>query len=172
MLSASGCQSGDSSELELLKRDDPGFRNLIEMQDQMEQRVAELKRDMSVQKELADAKIKKIKDQLDAESEIQKKLIEEIHNKMAETKDAFSDDVHQTSETLAAKNELESKLSSALDHATKILSQSETLGLTDQEVADWQGRIQSLTDRLTTVKSELIELKAQESLKRKKLKYL
>lgn len=167
-----GCDARDSAELELLKREDAGFTNLIEMQDQMEQRIASLKQEMSIQKKLAESQVNTIKEQAEAEAAAQKKLIEEIQKKISETKDGFEQDVNKIVETIVAKDQLEKKLISAVDHASQILSQSETVGLTAQEVIDWQAKVQSLTERLATVKSELVDLRAQENLKRKKLKYL
>lgn len=171
-LCVSACQSTDPAELELLKRDDPGFRNLMAVQDEMELRIRDLKKEIADQEAAADSKISQIKNQLESETDVRKKMIEQIESELKDTRSNFAEDVERTAETLQAKEELVKNLSSALEHAKSILDQAETLGLTDLEIKDWQNRITALTERFSATSAEVANLQDQTSLKRRKLKYL
>ncbi len=167
-----GCETYDSSEVELLKRDDPGFRNLMEVKEQVTGQIDDMKSNLTAKKNTLDEQIKTLKSKYQAEADLRKEQINTLNQALSQTREQFKTDFEKAGLLLESKKKLLSELNQAYANAQQVLSQQAALGLGQQELLEWQARVDSLKQRLAPLKAEINGITSQLALKKKKLKYL
>jgi len=168
----SGCARHDSSELELLIREDPNYRNLIEVKIQVEGHIEQLRTQMSERKDLVEEKIKGMREAYRMDADGKDRQISKLRDKLKAIKLKFGEDLTEAKSALREKEELQSQLSAALKDAQDIIDQKDSLQLTGSDLVQWQSQISKFERRLDPLGDEIAELKAEVALTSKKLKYL
>ncbi len=167
-----GCNNLDESERELLKRDDPAFRSILEVKDQMAGQIDSLKSDLESKKQGMQSRIDELKKNYDAEANTRQLQINKLNEAIQATRDKFKTQFDTDNQLLESKKKMISELNTAYENAKQVLGQQEALGLGQQEISEWRARVDNLKKRVEPLKTEIVELSAELSLRKKKLKYL
>ncbi|MFT5208154.1 MAG: hypothetical protein ACI9CF_001923 [Candidatus Omnitrophota bacterium] len=167
-----GCDNLDESERELLKRDDPTFRSILEVKDQMTGQVDSLKSDLESKKKGMQARIDELKKSYDTEANTRQLQIAKLNEAIQATRDKFKTQFDTDNQLLEAKKKMIDELKTAYSNAKQVLGQQEALGLGQQEIGEWRARVENLKKRVEPLKAEITDLGAELALRKKKLKYL
>jgi len=171
-LLASGCSLKDESELELLMHEDADYRNLIEVKRQITVHIGEIRKDLKQKKQVLDEKITGMRKAYGTERDAKQVQVDALRAKMNAIRQEFKMGLAKAKETLASKERLQSQLSSALKDAEDVVGQKEKLGLSEEELTQWQAQIKNIKERLAPLSQEVVNLKAEVAIKTKKLRHL
>lgn len=171
-LAVGGCSEYDREELMLLKRDDPRFRNMMEMKSQVNEEIDSMESRLSDYKETMNNKITSMRAAYEEQKTKIGKRSGEMLTKVGENRKILEKELGEAEVLLERKKIDSSKVNAALSDAESVLSRSDTLKFSDAEVRNLQDRRAILETRSVPLAEDIETLTSRVNMLKKKLKYL
>ena len=172
VMSLPACTVKDEHELELLVHEDPEFRNLIEIRDQIDSHVDMLRHELSEKRSDLNKKIAVLRKEYGIEKDAKEEKIYGLRMKLRTIREEYEVEVQDLKNVLEMKETLRSQLASTLKDAIDLIEQKEKLGLSEEELSQWNSQVEHIQSRLEPLLEEIKMLQAKVAIRSKKLKYL
>ena len=167
-----GCLQENPEELERLTKEDPSFKQMIVLRDQVHGQIQLIKQDLLNRKKLSDTQVEKIRTEYEAIAKQQNNRVEQLRGTIDQNKELIKRDIERGTGSLEAKiNELDG-YQKTLSDVKKVLNEGKGISLSKTERQKWEERTLMLAEKMRPLSEEIQELKLQIRLKKQKIQYL
>ena len=167
-----GCSRENKSDLELLKKDDPYFQNMLAMKQQAEHEIKRLKGQLSEQKSLLNRKVGELQASYRREQDGVESKIQTLRAKVLSNRDVYKREIASANELLLTKEQQLGELEATLVNLKSVLEKKGELNFTPAEMGNWQEKRAGVEKRIATLQEESARLRSDIAFKERKLKYL
>ena len=167
-----GCLSESPEELDRLTKEDPAFKQMIQLRDQTHHQIQTLKDDLLNRKKTLDSQVEKLRADYDAIAKAQNQKIEQLRGTIEQNRDLMKKNMESESGSLEAKQNELSGYQKTLTDVRKVLNESKGISLSKTERQKWEERILMLSEKMRPLMDDIQELKLQIRLKKQKIQYL
>ncbi len=168
----SGCMSYGPEELDRLTKEDPEFKKMIELRDQIHNDISLIKNDLLSKKKTMDAQSEKLHQEYEIYAKNQNMKIEKMKQVVAAKRDLLNHDIEAASNALGLKETELKGYQDTLDQVRKMLTESKGLNLSSVEKQKWEERTLMLSEKMRPLSDEIQDLKLQIRLKKRKVGFL
>ena len=167
-----GCAQTDPQELELLKKDDPNFRQRMAEKEEARQQMVNLKAQLRESETVMDAKIGELKTIHQDKAFIVNEQFGNLKNKIMLNRQLYKAELVDYQQTLRDKKREIAEVMDTLENVTGVIGRNGSLNFSPQELAHWEERRAALESRVDPLETKVAKLEAKIGLQKKKLKYL
>ena len=159
-------------ELDRLTKEDPEFKKMIELRDQIHNDISLIKNDLLSKKKTMDAQSEKLHQEYEIYAKNQNMKIEKMKQVVAAKRDLLNHDIEAASNALGLKETELKGYQDTLDQVRKMLTESKGLNLSSVEKQKWEERTLMLSEKMRPLSDEIQDLKLQIRLKKRKVGFL
>ena len=167
-----GCFQESPEELDRLTKEDPAFKQMIQLRDQTRSQIQLIKDDLLNRKKQVDAQVEKLRGEYDATAKAQNKKIELLRAAIEQNHDLLQKNMDMEAASLQSKQEEFGGYQKTLSDVRKVLQESKGISFSKAERQKWEERILMLSEKMRPLSEEIQELKLQIRLKKQKIRYL
>ena len=167
-----GCAQESPEELDRLTKEDPVFKQMIQLRDQTRAQIQVIKDDLLNRKKQLDAQVEKLRGDYDAIAKAQNKKIEQLRGAIEQNRDLLKKNMEFESASLEGKQGELDGYQKTLSDVRKVLHEGKGISLSKTERQKWEERILMLSEKMRPLLDEIQELKLQIRLKKQKVQYL
>ena len=171
-LSVSGCSKLNREDLELLKRGDSQFQNMLSMKENAEHEIVNLQGRLSGHRRDLNLHISHLKSSHREETEHLETKISDLRSKIETNREVYKQDITALHKSLGTKEREVRELERALQDLNGILNKKGTFNLTAGETRNWNSKKETMEKKVAILNQEIESLRSQKSFKKRKLKYL
>lgn len=171
-LALTGCSRVDREELELLKKDDPEFATMMQLKSGADHEIGSLKSRLSQTKQVFSQRKSDIENSYNLEAARIGGQIRVLETKVETLRDRLKAQIASLTAVVEAGKKQLGELDAALKDLNDVLARKGTLDMTSQDATEWEGRRQSLIERIAKLSSEISARESEIAVLRKKLKYI
>lgn len=171
-LLVSGCMSYGPEELDRLTKEDPEFKKMILLRDQIHSDISLIKNDLLSKKKAVDAQNEKLRQEYDLYAKSQNVKIEKMKQVVEAKRNFLNHEIEAASNALNLKETELKGYQDTLDQVRKMLTESKGLSLSSAEKQKWEERTLMLSEKMRPLSDEIQDLKLQIRLKKRKVGFL
>lgn len=168
----SGCLQESPEELDRLTKEDPAFKQMIQLRDQTHAQIRLIKDDLLNRKKSLDGQVEKLRADYDATAKAQNKKVELLRGAIEQNRELLKRSMEMESASLDSKQAELEGYQKTLSDVRKVLHESKGISLSKNEKQKWEERILMLSEKMRPLSEEIQELKLQIRLKKQKIGYL
>lgn len=166
------CSDRDRSDLELLKKEDTHFRNMVAMKEQAQHEIGRLKGELVEKKKDLDARMDQARSAYAREKERVDSNIRDLRAKIDGNRERYKKELQEMQRIQVAKRKEVKELRMTLEDLNNVLDRKQTLNLSTEEMQNWFQRKEAVEKRMATLSQELEKLETDLNFKERKLRYL
>ena len=167
-----GCSANNPEELERLIKEDAGFRQMVQVRDQMHTEIRTIKNDLLTRKKTMDAQIDHLRQEYDVYAKAQNLKIDKYQANIEANRNLLKREADTASAQLAAKKTELDGYQKTLSDVKKVLGSSKGIKLSNQEKQKWEERVLMLSEKIRPLTDDIGQLEIQIRLKKSKASFL